>query len=48
MNRTAADFLIRCFAPGETIALSLRCESPISVTQRIAAVELTLTRRKIS
>ena len=48
MNRTAADFLIRCFAPGETIALLFRRENPASMTQRIVAVEPALTRRKIS
>ena len=48
VNRTSTDSLTHCFAPGETIALPLRRDSPISVTQRIVAVELTLTRRKIS
>ena len=48
MNRTAADFLTRCFAPGETIALLLRRQNPTSVTQRIVAVEPALARRKIA
>lgn len=42
MNGTAADFLARCFAPGETIALLLRRENPASVTQRVVAVERAL------
>jgi len=48
MNKTAADFLTRCFSPGETIALLLRRENPTSATQQIVAVEPALTHRKIS
>ena len=48
MNRTAADFLTRCFSPGETIALLLRRENPNSAMQRIVAVEPALTHREIS
>jgi hypothetical protein len=48
MNRTAADYLTRCFAPGETISLLLRRENPTSVTQRTAAVERALVRRTIA
>jgi len=40
MNRTAADFLTRCFAPGEAIALLLRRENPASATQRVVALAL--------
>ena len=47
MNKTAADFLTRCFSPGETIALLLRRENPTSATQRIVAVERGLARGKI-
>ena len=35
MNETAKDFLTRCFAPGETIALLLRTESPAKTQQRV-------------
>ena len=33
-HRKAQEFLTRCFAPGETIALLLRRENPVKVTQR--------------
>jgi hypothetical protein len=48
MNRTAADFLVHCFSPSETIALPLRRKILTSMTRRIVAVESVLTRRKIS
>ena len=35
----AHDFLTRCFAPGEFIALLLRREKPVEVTQRIVLLE---------
>jgi hypothetical protein len=35
----AADFLTRCFAPGETIAFLLRRENPSSTQQRIVSLE---------
>src|SRR6202453_3737803 len=35
----AADFLTRCFAPGESIALFLRRENPTGIMQRIAPLE---------
>jgi RepB DNA-primase from phage plasmid len=41
----AADFLTRCFAPGETFALLLRRESPASVLQRIIRLEQALAPR---
>ncbi len=41
----AADFLTRCFAPGETIALLLRRESPLLTKQRIVAFERALAPR---
>jgi len=41
----AADFLTRCFAPDETIALLLRRESPASVLQRIIRLEQALSPR---
>jgi hypothetical protein len=38
MNTSIArEFLTRCFAPGDTIAILLRCELPASTTQRIVA-----------
>src|ERR1017187_6457558 len=39
---TAADFLTRCFAPNETIALLVRRESPNETLQRIAPLEHAL------
>ena len=48
MNRTAADFLTRCFAPGETIALLLRRENPASATQRVVALERALEPRYLA
>lgn len=40
MNTTmAAEFLTRCFAPGETIALLLRREEPVKIAQRIVRLE---------
>jgi hypothetical protein len=41
----AADFLIRCFAPGESIALLLRRENPAGILQRIAPLERALASR---
>jgi hypothetical protein len=42
---TAADFLARCFAPGETIALLLRREIPGATIQRIVQLETVLVPR---
>ena len=42
MNQVAADFLIRCFAPDETIAILLRREKPASTMQRIVSLERVL------
>jgi len=39
---TAADFLTRCFGPGETIALLLRREDPATTIQRIVQLETAL------
>jgi hypothetical protein len=39
MSETAKDFLTRCFAPGETIALLLRTESADRPVQRIVRLE---------
>src|SRR5208283_3718561 len=41
----AADFLTRCFAPGESIALLLRRENPDGILQRIAPLEHALVPR---
>ncbi len=41
----AADFLTRCFAPGEFIALLLRRESPAGILQRIVPLERVLAPR---
>jgi len=41
----AADFLTRCFAPGESIALLLRRENPDGILQRIAPLEHALAPR---
>jgi hypothetical protein len=43
--RTAQDFLTRCFAPGESIALLLRRETPASTTQRIVPLQRALATR---
>jgi hypothetical protein len=45
MRSVAADFLTRCFAPGETIALLLRRESPSETVQRIVPLERALASR---
>src|ERR1700732_3325755 len=42
---TAAEFLARCFAPGETIALLLRREVPAATIQRIVQLETALAPR---
>src|ERR1700684_3630984 len=44
-TRTAADFLTRCFAPDETIALLVRRESPNKTLQRIAPLQHALAPR---
>jgi hypothetical protein len=45
MNQLAFEFLTRCFAPDETIALLLRSESPTPPKQRIVALEKALAPR---
>jgi hypothetical protein len=45
MNQTAIDFLTRCFAPGDTIALLLRNESTTTTQQRIVPLERALAPR---
>jgi hypothetical protein len=45
MSRIAAEFLTRCFAPGETIALLLRRENPASAAQRVIPLERALAPR---
>jgi hypothetical protein len=45
---TAADFLTRCFAPGETIALLLRREVPTATIQRIVQLQTALAPRYLS
>jgi RepB DNA-primase N-terminal domain len=45
MNETAKDFLTRCFAPGCTIALLLRTESPAKTQQRVVELEKALAPR---
>jgi RepB DNA-primase from phage plasmid len=45
MSQTAKDFLTRCFAPGETIALLLRRDNGARPTQRIVRLEQVLTPR---
>ena len=41
----AQDFLTRCFAPGEFIALLLRREKPVSVAQRVVLLERAVAPR---
>jgi RepB DNA-primase from phage plasmid len=45
MNGTATDFLTRCFAPGDTIALLLRNESTSTTQQRVVPLERALAPR---
>jgi hypothetical protein len=45
MSRISKDFLIRCFAPGEMIALLLRKESTAKTQQRIVPLEQALAPR---
>jgi hypothetical protein len=45
MHQTARDFLTRCFAPDETIALLLRTESPARTQQRIVTLKKALAPR---
>src|SRR5271154_1807394 len=45
MNEIATDFLTRCFAPGDTIALLLRNESTAKTQQRIVPLERALAPR---
>ena len=44
-TQTAREFLTRCFHPGETIAVLLRKENPVSTTQRIVTVEQATAQR---
>ena len=48
MNQVAADFLIRCFAPDETIAILLRHEKPTATMQRIVPLERVLAPRYLA
>ena len=48
MNETAKDFLTRCFAPGSTIALLLRAESPAKTEQRVVTLEQALAPRYLA
>src|SRR6201996_1366786 len=45
MNEIARDFLARCFAPGSTIALLLRTETPAKTQQRVVTLEQALAPR---
>ena len=45
MSQTAKDFLTRCFAPGETIALLLRRDNGEPPAQRIVRLEQVLSPR---
>jgi hypothetical protein len=45
MNQTARDFLARCFAPGSTIALLLRTETPAKTQQRLVTLEQAFAPR---
>jgi len=44
-THVAADFLARCFAPGDTVALLIRRDNPLFVLQRIASLENVLAPR---
>jgi hypothetical protein len=43
--KMAQEFLIRCFAPGETIAILLRHDNPAKVTQRVVTLETVTAPR---
>ena len=45
---TARQFLIRCFHPGETIAILLRKENPASTMQRIVRLEQAIAPRYLA
>ncbi len=45
MHETVRDFLTRCFAPGETIALLLRGKSAGAPTQRVVTLDKVLASR---
>ena len=42
------EFLTRCFAPGDTVAVLLRRESPASTTQRIVSLEKVLASQYLA
>jgi hypothetical protein len=44
----AREFLTRCFIPGENIAVLLRREAPVKVTQRIVKLEAVLASRYLT
>src|SRR5271170_131169 len=46
-HRKAQEFLTRCFAPEETIALLLRRENPVKVMQRVVRLESAIAPRYI-
>jgi hypothetical protein len=48
MRNIVGDFLARCFAPGETIAVLLRRENPASTQQRTVAFERAVAPRYLS
>jgi RepB DNA-primase from phage plasmid len=48
MNQTAIEFLTHCFALGETVAILLRRENPVSTQQRIIAFERAITPRYLA
>jgi len=48
MKIIATEFLTRCFAPGETIALLLRRENPAAITQRTVLLERALEPRYLA
>ena len=48
MNQAAADFLARCFAPSERVALLLRKADGITPIQRIVALETALAQRYLA
>ncbi len=47
-TQVAHEFLTRCFASGDTIALLLRSDSPAKVTQRIVTLEAALAHRYLA
>jgi RepB DNA-primase from phage plasmid len=47
-TQIAQEFLTRCFEPGETVAVLLRKENPVSTTQRIVRLDQIISARYLA